>query len=156
MTHGDADAGLQPGTPAVENVLTEIIKTPGRLDDLQGLIDLAQLDLDATFQNHVGIAHTRWATHGGQTVPNAHPQASAENEFVVIHNGIITNCHPLRKFLASKGYNFKSETDTECIPLLIHHLWMTKTEDLTFAELIERCLQQLEGTFAIVVKVGIL
>lgn len=109
--------------------------------------------MDVGYENHVGISHTRWATHGGLTVPNSHPHASADNEFVVIHNGIINNCHTLRTFLVSKGYTFKSETDTECIPLLIHHLWSTRSEELSFVELIERCLQQLEGTFAIVVKV---
>lgn len=149
---GYDSAGIAFDGDSAENALTEIIKTPGRLDALQALLAERKFDLDKKFEDHIGIAHTRWATHGGLTVANAHPHGSAEDEFVVIHNGIITNCVPLRQFLVSKGYSFKSETDSECIPILIHHLWNTRKEELSFAELIEQCLHQLEGTFAIVVK----
>ena len=132
----------------------EIIKTPGKLDVLENLIRDQQNDTEISFENHVGMGHTRWATHGAPSVPNSHPHSSPANEFIVVHNGIITNCSALRKLLESKGYAFQSETDTECIPILIYHLWKTRTEEISFVELIEKCVQQLEGTFAIVVKVS--
>jgi glucosamine--fructose-6-phosphate aminotransferase (isomerizing) len=100
------------------------------------------------------MSHTRWATHGAPSVENAHPHGSGNDEFVVVHNGIISNCDALKKYLMKKGYIFKSETDTECIPLLIFHLWKTRAEeDLSFVDLIQKTLQQLDGTFAMAVKV---
>ena len=76
---------------------------------------------------------------------------SSKNEFVVVHNGIISNHAALRTFLESKGCVFRSETDTECIPVLLQYLYSVH-EGLTFVELVQRCVGQLEGTFAIVVK----
>uniref|UniRef100_A0A667FJ94 glutamine--fructose-6-phosphate transaminase (isomerizing) n=1 Tax=Lynx canadensis TaxID=61383 RepID=A0A667FJ94_LYNCA len=83
-----------------------------------------------------------------------HPQRSDKgNEFVVIHNGIITNYKDLRKFLESKGYEFESETDTETIAKLIKYVFDNReTEDITFSTLVERVIQQLEGAFALVFK----
>ena len=70
--------------------------------------------------SHCGIAHTRWATHGEPNEVNCHPHLSdATGEFVVVHNGIITNCKELRAVLEGKGYAFVSETDTESIAVLI-------------------------------------
>ncbi|KAL7985792.1 hypothetical protein Chor_010958 [Crotalus horridus] len=112
------------------------------------------LDLKADFETHFGIAHTRWATHGVPNAVNSHPQRSDKsNEFVVIHNGIITNYKDLRKFLETKGYEFESETDTETIPKLIKYLYDNKeTEETSFSVLVERVIQQLEGAFALVFK----
>ena len=70
-------------------------------------------------QVHVGIAHTRWATHGGVTVPNAHPHTDAEMRIAVVHNGIIENASQLRASLRNDGVELRSETDTEVIPHLI-------------------------------------
>uniref|UniRef100_A0A667GTA4 glutamine--fructose-6-phosphate transaminase (isomerizing) n=1 Tax=Lynx canadensis TaxID=61383 RepID=A0A667GTA4_LYNCA len=107
-----------------------------------------------TVKPHFGIAHTRWATHGVPNAVNSHPQRSDKgNEFVVIHNGIITNYKDLRKFLESKGYEFESETDTETIAKLIKYVFDNReTEDITFSTLVERVIQQLEGAFALVFK----
>uniref|UniRef100_A0A2K5RA31 glutamine--fructose-6-phosphate transaminase (isomerizing) n=1 Tax=Cebus imitator TaxID=2715852 RepID=A0A2K5RA31_CEBIM len=112
------------------------------------------MDLKVEFETHFGIAHTRWATHGVPSAVNSHPQRSDKgNEFVVIHNGIITNYKDLRKFLESKGYEFESETDTETIAKLIKYVFDNReTEDITFSTLVERVIQQLEGAFALVFK----
>lgn len=111
-----------------------------------------RFDLDESFETHVGIAHTRWATHGAPSAINSHPQRSdPENEFVVVHNGIITNYKDLKQFLEKKGYQFESETDTEVIAKLIKHLHDT-LPDLSFREIVEQAIQQLEGAFALVFK----
>ncbi|KAH8388563.1 hypothetical protein KR093_010026, partial [Drosophila rubida] len=101
---------------------------------------------------HVGIAHTRWATHGVPCERNSHPQRSDEaNSFVVVHNGIITNYNDVKTFLAKKGYEFESDTDTEVFAKLVHHLWK-KHPNYSFRELVEQAIQQVEGAFAIAVK----
>ncbi|CAD6995250.1 glutamine--fructose-6-phosphate aminotransferase [isomerizing] 2 [Ceratitis capitata] len=101
---------------------------------------------------HVGIAHTRWATHGSPSETNSHPQRSdEENAFVVVHNGIITNYKDVKTLLEKRGYSFESETDTEAIAKLIHHLWR-KHPTYSFRELVEQAILQLEGAFAIACK----
>lgn len=101
---------------------------------------------------HVGIAHTRWATHGVPCERNSHPQRSdGTNSFVVVHNGIITNYKDVKTYLEKRGYEFESDTDTEVIAKLIHHLWKKHTT-ISFRELVEQAIQQLEGAFAIAVK----
>lgn len=86
---------------------------------------VAELD-DAVIEapdSSIGIAHTRWATHGGITEPNAHPHLDAEQRIAVVHNGIIENMHALRKQLESEGVVFQSETDTEVLPHLIRKFY---------------------------------
>uniref|UniRef100_A0A667ZN97 glutamine--fructose-6-phosphate transaminase (isomerizing) n=1 Tax=Myripristis murdjan TaxID=586833 RepID=A0A667ZN97_9TELE len=103
---------------------------------------------------HFGLAHTRWATHGEPSALNSHPHRSdKDNEFVVIHNGIITNYKELKKYLNTKGYEFESETDTEVIPKLIKYVYDNRESDnISFSTLVERVIQQLEGAFALVFK----
>lgn len=109
-------------------------------------------ELADEFETHVGIAHTRWATHGAPSAVNSHPQRSDDdNEFVVVHNGIITNYKDLKKFLEKKGFVFESDTDTEVIAKLIKHLHDT-LPNLSFREIVEQAIQQLEGAFALVFK----
>ncbi|KAK2827073.1 hypothetical protein Q7C36_017999 [Tachysurus vachellii] len=112
------------------------------------------IDLEMELDTHFGIAHTRWATHGEPSPVNSHPHRSDKNnEFVVIHNGIITNYKELKKYLMSKGYEFESETDTEVIPKLIKYLYDNRESDnVSFSTLVERVIQQLEGAFALVFK----
>ncbi|XP_052419772.1 glutamine--fructose-6-phosphate aminotransferase [isomerizing] 1 isoform X1 [Carassius gibelio] len=132
-----------------------LIKQTGKVKALDEEIHRQQdVDLDVEFDVHLGIAHTRWATHGVPSPVNSHPQRSdKDNEFIVIHNGIITNYKDLKKFLESKGYEFESETDTETIAKLVKYIYDNReSDDITFATLVEQVTQQLEGAFALVLK----
>ncbi|XP_056102832.1 glutamine--fructose-6-phosphate aminotransferase [isomerizing] 1 [Rhinichthys klamathensis goyatoka] len=131
-----------------------LIKQSGKVKALDDEIHRQQdVDLEVEFDVHLGIAHTRWATHGAPSPVNSHPQRSDKNnEFIVIHNGIITNYKDLKKFLESKGYEFESETDTETIAKLLKYMYDNRESDITFATLVEQVTQQLEGAFVLVFK----
>ncbi len=96
----------------------------------------------------LGIAHTRWATHGAKTDLNAHPHIDLYNQFALVHNGIIENYQTLKKFLVKQGYQFMSETDTEVIVNLISYHYMQK-KDVNLA--IQIAMNQLEGTWALAI-----
>lgn len=131
----------------------EIIRCKGKVQALADAIwSRDDFNLDQQYNVHVGIAHTRWATHGAPSELNSHPQRSdADNEFVVVHNGILTNYKDIKKFLEKKGFQFESETDTEVIVKLLKHL-RDMHPKMKFRELVEQVSQQLEGAFAIVLK----
>lgn len=106
------------------------------------------------FNGTTGIAHTRWATHGGVTDENAHPHLSSDGKFALIHNGVIENYTAIKKFLISKGYTFASETDTETLVNLIayHYQKEPATADKSrFFESVRRSLMHVEGTYGIAV-----
>ena len=94
----------------------------------------------------LGIAHTRWATHGRPCEMNAHPHVDCQNRFAVVHNGIIENYQQLRASLSARGHQFRSQTDTEVIAHLIESCW---TSDLPDA--IARAAAELRGSYAIAV-----
>jgi len=99
--------------------------------------------------HHLGIAHTRWATHGGKTDENAHPHTDAKGRVAVVHNGTITNSHELRSELQkTKGIKFESETDTEIIAQLIG---LGLDQNLSLKEAVEEALKLCDGTWGLVV-----
>lgn len=101
-----------------------------------------------------GIGHTRWATHGGVTDANAHPHVSSDGQIALIHNGVIENFDSVKKFLLSKGYTFKSETDTEALCNLIayHYAKEAPTDgESRLLESVRKTLRHIEGTYGIVV-----
>lgn len=117
----------------------EIRKNVGAIDEVDTLERLADPS------SLVGIAHTRWATHGGVTKPNAHPHFSHSGSFAIIHNGIISNFRELRESLQAKGYEFRSETDSEVVAHLMEDFY-TQEQDVEKA--LVKTIQQLEGSYA--------
>lgn len=95
----------------------------------------------------VGIAHTRWATHGEPSDVNAHPHYSQSETLALIHNGIIENYQILKEFLIKEGYTFKSETDTEVLVQLIEYV--KKKDNLDLFEAVQQALLQVVGAYAI-------
>merc|ERR1712106_1069213 len=136
------------------NATIELIKATGKVKVLEDKIlsRASELNFDGIQTQHVGIAHTRWATHGAPGDLNCHPHRSgADNKFIVVHNGIITNYKDIKQFLMTKGFVFESETDTECIAKLIQHI-RSQNVHYTFRQLVEQTMSQLEGAFACVFK----
>jgi glucosamine--fructose-6-phosphate aminotransferase (isomerizing) len=95
-----------------------------------------------------GIAHTRWATHGGKTDFNAHPHLDYKSRIALVHNGTIENSHELKAELESKGIQFKSQTDTEVISQLIGHYL---DENLPILDAVKKALSRLEGTWGLAI-----
>jgi len=149
---GYDSAGI--GIDAVSSAAVTLLKKEGKVRNLRAMVAAqeAGLQMDAELNVHVGIAHTRWATHGCPSDTNSHPQRSDQsNEFIVVHNGIILNYKDIKQFLTQKGYSFESETDTEIIAKLIHHIYSLHPT-YSFLELVEDVVQQLEGAFALAFK----
>jgi glucosamine--fructose-6-phosphate aminotransferase (isomerizing) len=122
----------------------------GSLKSSKSIGDIKNLEnkIDNSWKGRVGIAHTRWATHGAVTEENAHPHISNNGKIAVVHNGIIENFQEQYKFLTEQGFNFYSETDTEIIPNTIEY-HMRRGYD--FVEATKRSLKHLEGQYAILV-----
>ena len=125
------------GIATISNDQLHVLKTVNRID---GLVSCTQ----KLGTSNIGIGHTRWATHGGVNEKNAHPHVDNSNRFVVVHNGIIENYIELRKELASKGYKFYSETDTELIPNLI-----SMNYEGNLLEALKKTTDLLEGSYAL-------
>ena len=97
----------------------------------------------------IAIGHTRWATHGGKTDFNAHPHVSQNKQIILVHNGIINNFMVIKEFLQSKNYNFYSDTDSEVIANLIEYYIIVM--ECNIEEALKKSLNQLEGTWALVI-----
>ena len=117
------------------------VRRAGKVQELQNALDGSPLE------GHVGISHTRWATHGVPNEVNAHPHVSTNN-VTVVHNGIIENFEELKVRMAALGYEFESETDTEVVAHAIEHR-LRKTGDLAKAVL--ETVDELEGAYALAV-----
>ncbi|KAK9316122.1 hypothetical protein V1524DRAFT_427452 [Lipomyces starkeyi] len=130
-----------------------VIKQVGKVSELRKLVKEANMDMSKRFSTHVGIAHNRWATHGQPSQKNAHPHRSdPAAEFLVVHNGNITNYRELKSLLESKGYSFETETDTECVAKLAKYVYDTHKGRLDFTELLKLVLVEIEGSYGILVK----
>ena len=133
------------GIATIEKDDLSIMKDKGRVKNLYNLPGID--DLEGT----IGIAHTRWATHGKPSKENSHPHVDNSKSFSVVHNGIIENYNELRKFLTDNGYTFYSETDTEIIPNLIHYYYNKDetNDDLKILRAVKNACMDLKGSFAL-------
>ena len=133
------------GISTIENSGLSVMKDKGRVKNLYNLDGIN--DLEGT----IGIAHTRWATHGKPSKENSHPHMDNSKTFSVVHNGIIENYNELRDFLTKNGYTFYSQTDTEIVPNLIHYYYnKTEGNDITkLLKSIQSACLDLKGSFAL-------
>lgn len=135
------------GISTIEKNEISVMKDKGRVKNLYALDGIN--DLEGT----IGIAHTRWATHGKPSKENSHPHVDNSKLFSVCHNGIIENYNELREFLRNNGYTFYSETDTEVIPNLIHYYYTKNTtkdnEILKVLKAFKTACSEFKGSFAI-------
>ena len=128
------------GICVLDNDKLDVVKDKGRVKNLEDNPELSKL------LGNIGIAHTRWATHGIPSKENAHPHLDSTSKFAVVHNGIIENYTELKDFLTSKGYKLKSETDTEVIPNLISYYYDIEKDVLKAVNL---AIKSLKGSYAI-------
>jgi glucosamine--fructose-6-phosphate aminotransferase (isomerizing) len=118
-----------------------VFKTKGKVENLEKYCQGKDIS------GSVGIAHTRWATHGEPSDVNAHPHYSQSETLALIHNGIIENYQSLKELLLTKGYTFKSETDTEVLVQLIEYV--KKENNISLFEAVQQALSQVVGAYAI-------
>lgn len=129
-----------------------LINPEGKLNVYKAKGKVAELEAfaqDKDVRGNIGIAHTRWATHGEPSTVNAHPHYSESEELAIIHNGIIENYSVLKQGLQQHGYTFKSATDTEVLVQLIEYTMHTDHLDLKSA--VQLALNQVVGAYAIAV-----
>ena len=133
------------GISTIEENGISVMKDKGRVKNLENIEGINHLG------GVVGIAHTRWATHGKPSKENSHPHLDNEKIFSVVHNGIIENYDELRTFLKDKGYTFYTQTDTEVIPNLIHYHYINDSQNDSYKYLrsVKNACLQLKGSFAI-------
>lgn len=133
------------GISTIEKDGLSIMKDKGRVKNLNNLPGID--DLEGT----IGIAHTRWATHGKPSKENSHPHMDNSKTFSVVHNGIIENYNELRKLLINNGYTFYSQTDTEIIPNLIHYYYSKddNNDSFRFLRAVKNACSNLKGSFAL-------
>ena len=133
------------GLSTIEPGGLSIMKDKGRVKNLYKLDGID--DLVGT----IGIAHTRWATHGKPSKENSHPHLDNSNHFAVVHNGIIENYNELKDFLIDNGYTFYSQTDTEVIPNLIHYYYSkdSKNDSQRVLRAVQSACKSLKGSYAI-------
>lgn len=133
------------GIASMENGKICVLKDKGRVSNLNKINGIDNL------VGTIGIAHTRWATHGMPSKENSHPHMDNSETFAVVHNGIIENYNDLRKFLSDNGYKFLSQTDTEVIPNLIHYYFSKESgnDKTKLLSAVAKATADLKGSFAI-------
>lgn len=140
------------GIATIEGDGLIIKKGVGKVDEVSKSEDFLSAN------GHIGIGHSRWATHGGITRENAHPHTDCKGELAIVHNGIITNYKELKEMLIKKGHKFKSQTDTEIIVHLIeeeiNNLNKSNRSNISEKEYItsiKNAIKKLEGTYALLI-----
>jgi len=128
------------GVAMSKNGTINIEKEKGKISELEKHIDMKKMG------GFIGIAHTRWATHGEPSQLNAHPHSDSNGDIVLVHNGIIENYRSLRKMLIDKGHAFKTETDTEIIAHLIEEFYKNGT---SFEKAFRSALLEIDGTYGL-------
>ena len=135
--------GYDSAGVAIMNGSLSLYKKQGKVRELENYIHTQKTN------GNIALGHTRWATHGEPNDTNAHPHLSETGRIALVHNGIIENYATLKSFLTSKGYTFKSDTDSE---VLVQYIaWYQSTYSLDLNEAVRRALGDVEGTYAIVV-----
>ncbi|HNW50464.1 MAG TPA: glutamine--fructose-6-phosphate transaminase (isomerizing) [Prolixibacteraceae bacterium] len=132
------------GIALFQNNTTTVYKKKGKVSELENFC--ADQDISGT----IGMAHTRWATHGEPNDINAHPHTSMQGLFTIIHNGIIENYEKLKKDLLAKGYTFYGETDTEILANLIEYMY-SKGEHVNAEMAVRMALSRVVGAYGLVV-----
>ena len=128
------------GLCVLENGELKTVKKQGRISELENCPEIN------SFSGTIGIAHTRWATHGEPNEKNAHPHFDCKNQIAIVHNGIVENYSSLKKLLQEQGHKIISDTDSELIAHLIEEFYSDDLEDA-----IIKSLKVIEGTFGLVV-----
>lgn len=129
---------------ALVNGQIEIKKGKGKVANLKKMLK------DSPLNGHVGIGHTRWATHGEPNDINSHPHVSQSGDIALVHNGIIENYSTLKKELKAKGHTFYSDTDTEVIAELIEEIYQNGSE-MSFEQAVQMALKQIVGTYGLAI-----
>ena len=133
------------GIAVLENNKIITKKDKGRASNFASIVTPCNL------KGSIGIAHTRWATHGIPSMENSHPHLDNSSSFGVVHNGIIENYNDIKLFLIENGYNFLSQTDTEVIPNLIHYHFKNTVSNYQdkFLASVKSAVSELKGSYAI-------
>jgi glucosamine--fructose-6-phosphate aminotransferase (isomerizing) len=135
--------GYDSAGVALLNGKLDVYKRKGKVQDLEDVLK------DKNLHAHIGMGHTRWATHGEPNDVNAHPHFSSDSKLAIIHNGIIENYAVLKQDLINKGHQFKSDTDSE---VLVHFIeYIQKDNHCDLEEAVRLALTQVVGAYAIVV-----
>ncbi len=134
------------GVAVLAGEALHVCKAMGRISELDGRLGGGFSGAEGV----VGIAHTRWATHGAPTEPNAHPHTDCRGKIAVVHNGIIENYTALKQVLAAKGHRFRSETDSEVVAHLISELYYNNGCH-SLEQAVQTALREVTGTYGLAV-----